>query len=145
MEYYFRQLAPLSQKITSRFSVYSCIRTKNPPLTTVKEILYISEYFEQSWYGSQTERQWRYRMKNISLWPSRHLQQLFRLWTESASVLTLWNLSRKFNYFYITFFFLQCSQGTQTDVWNTGSFIIRKLGTLNRHGKPYRKLNFVSH
>jgi hypothetical protein len=143
-EYYFRQLAPLSQKITPRFSVHSCIHTKNPPLTIVKEILYISEYFEQTWYWSLTERQWRCRMKTISLWPSRQLQQLFRIWTESASVLTPWNLSSKFSYFYIIFFFLQCSQGTQKGAWNTESFIIRKLGILNLHWKPYRKLNFVS-
>jgi hypothetical protein len=144
MEYYFRQLAPLSQKITLRFNVHSCIRTKNPPLTIVKEILYISEYFEQTCYGSLTERQWRYRMKTISLRPPQ-LQQLFRIWKESASVLTLWNLSSKFNDFYIIFFFLLCSQGTQMGVWNTRPFIIRKLGTLNLHWKPYRKLNFVSH
>ena len=145
MEYYFPQLAPLLQKIIPRFSVHSCICTKNPSLTVLKEILYTSEYFEQTWYGSLTERQWRYRMKTISLWPSRQLQQLFRIWTESASVLTLWNLSSRFNYFYIIFFFLQCSQGTQMGVWNTGSFIIREMGTLNLHWKPHRKLNFMSH
>jgi len=142
MPYFFRQLAPVSQNITLRFSVHSRIRTKNPPLTILKEILYISEYFEQTWYGSLTEREWRYRIKTISLWLSRQLQQLFRIWIESASVLTLWNLSSKFNYFYIIFFFLQCSQGTKMAVWNTGPFIICKL---NLHWKPYRKLHFVSH
>jgi hypothetical protein len=81
MEYFFRQLAPLSQKITPRFSVHSFTRTKNPPLKIVKEILYISEYFELP------------VKKRVTLLNKNYftiaLQQLFPIRTESASVLTV--------------------------------------------------------
>jgi hypothetical protein len=94
----------VTKKITPRFKGHSCIAPKLLLLKILRKFctyLNISSKLDMDLW--QTDREWRYRMKTISLWPSRQLQQVFRIWTESAPVLTLWNLSSEFNYFYIIF------------------------------------------
>lgn len=132
------------QKITPWFCVNAFIRIKNPPLKILKINLYVSEYFQQTWYGSMSRPVVMQQNENyfITALPKTatvisvmnrirlcfHMMKLIENMLFVLCHVFLHTIFAKDKYGHLmihdVFFF----------------FILSILGTLSLHWKPHRKL-----